>query len=140
MWKRAIIVSDISSSISNKNEECGGEKEELRFDFTIDKRCSADKNIQCDLYKNEIEKLHKEFIAYKDELIKRNEEIYELREENNLLKTSKFPYQYLKKDRWQNDIFTGLNCSRFIWLVNRVKSSIKILHKKLSCVSSSNET
>ena len=60
MWKRAIIVSDTSSSISNKNEECGGEKEELSFDFTMDKRCSADKNIQCDLYKNEIEKLHKE--------------------------------------------------------------------------------
>ena len=28
--------------------------------------------------------------------------------------------------------FTGLNCFRFIWLFNKVKSSIKILHKKLS--------
>ena len=74
--------------------------------------------VQCDLYKNEIEKLQKELIAYKGELIERNEEIYKLREENNLHKTSKF--------------FTGLNCSRFIWLFNKVKSSIKILHKKLS--------
>ena len=28
--------------------------------------------------------------------------------------------------------FTGLKCSRFKWLFNKVKSSIKILHKKLS--------
>ena len=28
--------------------------------------------------------------------------------------------------------FTGLNCSRFTWLFNRVKSNTKILHKKLS--------
>ena len=28
--------------------------------------------------------------------------------------------------------FTELNCSRFIWFFNRVKISIKILHKKLS--------
>ena len=28
--------------------------------------------------------------------------------------------------------FTGFNCSRFIWLFNKVKSNIKILHKKLS--------
>ena len=41
--KRAII-SDTSSN-SNKNEECGGEKEELIFDFTLDVSCSADKNI-----------------------------------------------------------------------------------------------
>ena len=73
----------------NKNEQRGGE-EEVNFDFTIDGSCSADKNMQCDLYKNEIEKLQKELIAYKAELIERNEEIYKLREENNLLKTSKF--------------------------------------------------
>ena len=74
--------------------------------------------MQCDLHKNEVEKLQKELIAYKAELIERNEEIYKLREKNSLLKTSNF--------------FTGLNCSRFIWLFNKVKSSIKILHKKLS--------
>ena len=62
--------------------------------------------------------MQKELIAYKAELTEKNEEIYKLREENNLLKTSKF--------------FTGLNCSRLIWLFNKVKSSIKILHKKLS--------
>ena len=130
--KRAIIVSDTSSSSnSNKNEECGGEKEELNVDFTIDESCSADKNIQCDLYKNEIEKLQ-ELIAYKDELIERNEKIYKLCEENNLLKTSKFSYQYFKKSDDKMAFFTGLNCSRFIWLVNKVKSSIKILHVKLS--------
>ena len=28
--------------------------------------------------------------------------------------------------------FTGLNCSRFIWLFNEVKINIKVLHKKLS--------
>ena len=28
--------------------------------------------------------------------------------------------------------FTGLNCSRFIWLFNKAKSSIKTLYKKLS--------
>ena len=65
--KRAII-SDTSSN-SNKNEECGGEKEEINFDFTIDESCSADKSIHSDLYKNEIEKLQKELIAYKAELI-----------------------------------------------------------------------
>ena len=27
--------------------------------------------------------------------------------------------------------FTGRNCSRFIWLFNKVKSNIKILHEKL---------
>ena len=129
--KRAII-SDTSSSNPNKNEECGGDKKELNFDFTIDEICSADKNMQCDLYKNEIDKLQKELIAYKDELIERNEEIYKLREENNLLKTSKFSYQYLKRSDDKMAFFTGLNCSRFIWLVNKVKSSIKILHKKLS--------
>ena len=53
--------------------------------------------MQCDLYKNEIEKLQKELIAHKDELIERNQEIYTLHEENNLLKTSKFLYEYLKK-------------------------------------------
>ena len=58
---------------------------------------SAYKNMQCDLYKNEIEKLQKELIAHKDELIERNQEIYKLHEENNLLKTSKFLYEYLKK-------------------------------------------
>ena len=83
----------------NKNEECGGRKEEVDFDFTTDESCSADKNIQCDLYKNEIEKLRKELIAYKAELNERNEEIYKLLEENNLFKTSKFPYQCLKKIR-----------------------------------------
>ena len=88
--KTAIIVSDTSSSNSNKNEECGGEKEELNFDFTIDESCSADKNIQCDLYKNEIEKLQKELIAYKDELIERNEEIYKLREKIIYLKPVNF--------------------------------------------------
>ena len=128
--KRAII-SDTSSN-SNKNEECGGEKEEVIFDFTLDESCSADKNIQCDLYKNEIEKLQKELIAYKAELIERNEEIYKLREENNILKTSKFSYEYLKKSDDKMTFFTGLNCSRFIWLFNKVKSSIKILYKKLS--------
>ena len=81
--KRAII-SDTSSH-SNKNEECGGENlilREFNFNFTIDESCSADKNIQCDLYKNEIEKLQNELIAYKAELIARNEEIYKLCEEN----------------------------------------------------------
>ena len=130
--KTAIIVSDTSSSNSNKNEECGGEKEELNFDFTIDESCSADKNIQCDLYKNEIEKLQKELIAYEDEFIERNEEIYKLREENNLLKINKFSCQYLKKSDDKMVFFAGLNRSRFVWLVNKVKSSIKILHKKLS--------
>ena len=67
MWKKAIISH--TSSNSNKNEECGGEKEELNFDFTIHESCSADKNMQCDLQKNKIEKLQKELIAYKDELI-----------------------------------------------------------------------
>ena len=28
--------------------------------------------------------------------------------------------------------YTGLNCCRFIWLFNKLKSNIKILHKKLS--------
>ena len=130
--KRAIIVSGTSSSNLNKNEECGGQKEKLNFDFIIDESCSADKNIQCDLYKNEIEKLQKELITYKDGLIERNEEIYKLREENNLLKTSKFSYQYLKRSDDKMAFFTGLNCFRFIWLVKKVKSSIKILHKKLS--------
>ena len=40
--KRAII-SDTSSN-SNKNEECGGEKEDVNFDFTIDESFSAVKN------------------------------------------------------------------------------------------------
>ena len=48
------------------------------------------KNIHCDLYKNEIDKLQKELITYKAELIERNEEIYKLREENNLLKPVNF--------------------------------------------------
>ena len=69
---------------------------EVNFDFTIDESSSANKNIQCDSYKNEIERLWK-LIAYKAELIERSEEIYKLREENNLLKTSKFSYEYLKK-------------------------------------------
>ena len=73
-----------------------------------------------------------ELIAYKDELIERNEKIYKLCEENNLLKTSKFSYQYFEKSDDKMAFFTGLNCSRFIWLVNKVKSSIKILHMKLS--------
>ena len=73
-----------------------------------------------------------ELTAYKDELIERNEKIYKLCEENNLLKTSKFSYQYFKKSDDKMAFFTGLNCSRFIWLVNKVKSSIKILHMKLS--------
>ena len=34
---------------------------------------------------NEIDKLQKDLIAYKAELIERNEEIYKLREGNNLL-------------------------------------------------------
>ena len=71
-------------------------------------------------------------IAYKAELIERNEEIYKLREENDILKTSKFSYEYLKKSDDKMTSFTGLNCSRFIWLFNKVKSSIKILHKTLS--------
>ena len=128
--KRA-ITSDTSSN-SNKNEECGGEKEEVNLDFTIHESCSAGKNMQCDLYKNEIEKLQKELIAYKAELIERNEEIYKLCEENNLLKTSKSSYEYLKKSDDKVTFFIGLNCSRFIWLFNKVKSSIKILLKKLS--------
>ena len=57
-------ASDTSSN-SNKNEKCGGEKEKVNFDFTIDASCSADKNMQCDLHKNEIEKLQKELIVYK---------------------------------------------------------------------------
>ena len=61
------------------------ERKKVSFDFTIDKSCSADKNIQCDLYKNDIGKLQ-ELIAYKTELIERNEGVYKLREENNLLK------------------------------------------------------
>ena len=130
--KRAIIVSDTSSSNSNKTDECGGEKEKLNFDFTIDESCSADKYIQCDLYKNEIEKLQKDLITYKDESIERNEEIYKLREENDLLKTSRFSHQYFKKSDDKMAFFTGLNCSRFVWLVYKVKSSIKILHKELS--------
>ena len=76
--------------------------------------------------------MQKELITYKDELIERNEEIYKLREENNLLKINKFSYQYLKKSDDKMVFFAGLNRSRFIWLVNKVKSSIKILHKKLS--------
>ena len=55
------------------------EKKEVNVDFTIDESCSADKNIQCDLYKNEIDKLQKELIAYKPELIEKNEEVYKLR-------------------------------------------------------------
>ena len=109
-----------------------GEKEELNFDFTIDESFSADKNMQCDLSKNKIEKLQKELTAYKDELIERNEEIYKLHEDNNLLKTSKFSYQYLKKSDDKITFYTGINCSRFIWLFSKVKSSIKTLHKKLS--------
>ena len=99
-------MSDTSSN-SNKNEECDGEKEEVNFDFTVDESCSADKNIPCDLYKNAegVEILQKELIAYKAELIQRNEDIYKLREENNLLKTIKFSYEYSKKIRWQNFIF-----------------------------------
>ena len=83
-----------TSSISNKNEKYGVWKEEINFDFTVDESCSADKNI---LYKNEIDRLQKELIAYSAELIEWNKEIYKLREENNLLKTSKFSYEYLKK-------------------------------------------
>ena len=129
--EKRVIISDTSSN-SNKNEECGGEKEEENFDFAIDQSCSANKNIQCDLYKNEIEKLQKELIAYKAELIERNEEIYKLHEENNILKTSKFSYEYLKKSDDKMTFFTGLNCSRFMWLFNKVKSSMRIFHKKLS--------
>ena len=55
------------------------EKKEVNVDFTIDESCSADKNILCDLYKNEIDKLQKELIAYKPELIEKNEEVYKLR-------------------------------------------------------------
>ena len=44
-------------------------EKETNFDFTIDESCNADKNISCDLYKNEIEKMQKELIAYKSELI-----------------------------------------------------------------------
>ena len=104
--KKRAIMSDTSSN-SNKNEECDGEKEEVNFDFTVDESCSADKNIPCDLYKNAegVEILQKELIAYKAELIQRNEDIYKLREENNLLKTIKFSYEYSKKIRWQNFIF-----------------------------------
>ena len=47
--EKRTIISDTSSSNSNKNEECGGEKEEVNFDFIIDESCGADKNIQCDL-------------------------------------------------------------------------------------------
>ena len=76
--------------------------------------------------------MQKELNAYQDELIERNEEIYKLHEENNLLKTSKFSYQYFKKSDDKMIFFTGFNCSRFIWLFNKAKSSIKILHKNLS--------
>ena len=65
-------------------------------------------------------------------MIERSEEIFKSREENNLLKTSKFSCQYLKKSDDKIKFFTGLNCSRFIWLFNKVRSSIKILHQKLS--------
>ena len=104
----------------NENEKCGGGKEEANFDFTIDESCSANKNIQCDLYNNGIGKLQKELIAYKAKLFERNEEIYKLCEENNLLKTSKFSYEYLKKSDDKMTFFTGLNCSRFIWLFNKM--------------------
>ena len=90
--EKGAIISDTSSN-SNKNKESGGDNEEVNFDFTIDESCSADKNIQCDLNKTEIEKLQKELIAYKAELIERNEAIYKLREGNNLLKISKFSYE-----------------------------------------------
>ena len=132
IYEKRAIISDTSSSNSNKNEECDGEKEEVNFDFTIDEICSADKNIQCNLYKNEIEKLQRELTTYKAELIERHKQIYKLREENNLLKTSKFSYEYLKKPDDKMTFFTGFNCSRFIWLFSKVISSIKILHKKLS--------
>ena len=72
--------------------------------------------------------MQKELIAYKAELNERNEEIYKLLEENNLLKTSKFSYHYLKKSDDKVTFFAGLNCSRFIWLFNKAKSNIKILH------------
>ena len=75
--------------------------------------------------------MQKELIAYKAELIERNEEIYKLREENIILKTSKFSYEYLKKSDDKMTFFAGLNCSRFMWLFNKVKSSIRFLDKKL---------
>ena len=67
--KKRAIISGISSWNSKKKEECGREKEKANFDFTIDGSCIADKNIPCDLYKNEIEKMQKELIAYKAGLI-----------------------------------------------------------------------
>ena len=77
--KKELNSNSGSSSNSNKNEKCGGGKE-VEFDFTVDESYSTDKNIQCDLYKNEIDKLQKEFIAYKAELNERNEELYKMRE------------------------------------------------------------
>ena len=53
------------------------ERKEVNVDFNIDESCSADKNIQCNLYKNEIEKLQKELIVYEPELIERSEEVYD---------------------------------------------------------------
>ena len=90
--------------------------------------CSTKQKVAPKSYILQIEKLQ-ELIAYQDELIERNEEIYKLHEENNLLKTSKFSYQYFKKSDDKMIFFTGFNCSRFIWLFNKAKSSIKILHK-----------
>ena len=46
------------------------------LDFNKDENCGTDKNIQCDLQKNEIEKLKKELIAHKVELTEKNEEIF----------------------------------------------------------------
>ena len=46
--KRAII-SDTSSN-SNKNEGCGGEKEEVIFDFTLDESCSVQIRIYSVIY------------------------------------------------------------------------------------------
>ena len=94
--------------------------------------CSTKQKVAPKSYILQIEKLQKELNAYQDELIERNEEIYKLHEENNLLKTSKFSYQYFKKSDDKMIFFTGFNCSRFIWLFNKAKSSIKILHKNLS--------
>ena len=48
------------------------------------------------------------------------------------LKPVNFHISILKSQMTKWHFFTGLNCSRFIWLVNKVKSSIKILHMKLS--------
>ena len=53
-------------------------------------------------------------------------------EENNILKINKSSYEYLKESCDKMMFFTELNCSRFICLFNKVKSCIKILHKKLS--------